>query len=77
MKNDKTFEKYISETTIIDYYITENIIILLEDDNFKNNIKENIILLGKINKNGLNIQFQLAPMKMCQLEPYIQKGVIV
>ena len=27
MKNDKIFEKYISETTIIDYYITENIII--------------------------------------------------
>ena len=54
MKNDKIFEKYISETTIIDYYITENIIILLEDENFKNNIKENIILLGKVNKNGLN-----------------------
>jgi hypothetical protein len=54
MKNDKIFEKYISETTIVDYYITENIIILLEDNIFKNNIKENIILLGKVNKNGLN-----------------------
>ena len=46
--------EYLRETTSIDYYITENIISLVLDENFIKTLKRNTILLGKTNKIGDN-----------------------
>ena len=54
MKRNEYIKKYFKETSSLEYYITENILKLIENDKFIKELEKNIIILGFTNKTGKN-----------------------
>lgn len=54
MKRNEYIKKYFKETSSLEYYITENILKLIENDKFIKELENNIIILGFTNKIGKN-----------------------